>query len=57
MKIADFSIRRPLTVAVVVFVILIMGAVSLSRLSIDLYPEMDLPIVAEIGRASCRERV
>ena len=44
MKIADFSIRRPLTVAVVVFVLLIMGAVSLSRLTIDLYPEMNLPV-------------
>jgi HAE1 family hydrophobic/amphiphilic exporter-1 len=48
MKIADFSIRRPLTIAVVVFIILIMGAVSLSRLSIDLYPEMDLPVAAVI---------
>ena len=48
MKIADFSIRRPLTVAVVVFVILIMGAVSLSNLSIDLFPEMNLPVAAVI---------
>lgn len=44
MKITDFSIKRPLTIAVVVTVILILGSVSLSRLNIDLYPEMNLPV-------------
>ncbi|MCF8011954.1 MAG: efflux RND transporter permease subunit [Clostridiales bacterium] len=46
MKITDFSIRRPMTILVVVTVILLLGAVSLSRLNIDLYPEMNLPVGA-----------
>jgi HAE1 family hydrophobic/amphiphilic exporter-1 len=46
MKITDFSIRRPMTIAVLVVVILLLGAVSLSRLAIDLYPEMNLPVGA-----------
>ncbi|SFR14114.1 efflux RND transporter permease subunit [Desulfoscipio geothermicus] len=44
MKITDFSIKRPLTIAVLVTVVLILGGVSLSRLNIDLYPEMNLPV-------------
>jgi len=48
MRITDFSIKRPLTIAVVIAVIMILGGVSLSRLNIDLYPEMNLPIAAVI---------
>lgn len=48
MRITDFSIKRPLTIAVVVAVIMILGGVSLSRLNIDLYPEMNLPVAAVI---------
>lgn len=46
MKITDFSIKRPMTVAVLVVVVLLLGAVSLSKLTIDLYPEMNLPVGA-----------
>ncbi|MCG8400326.1 MAG: efflux RND transporter permease subunit, partial [Firmicutes bacterium] len=48
MKITDFSIKRPLTIAVLVTVILILGGVSLSRLNIDLYPDMNLPVAAVV---------
>ena len=37
-----------MTIAVLVTVILILGGVSLSRLNIDLYPEMNLPVAAVI---------
>lgn len=46
MKITDFSIKQPMTVLVVVVVVLVLGAVSFSRLAIDLYPEMNLPVGA-----------
>jgi len=46
MKITDFSIKRPMTIAVLIVAILLLGAVSLSRLAIDLYPEMNLPVGA-----------
>ena len=48
MKITDFSIKRPLTIAVLITVILILGGVSLSRLNIDLYPDMNLPVAAVV---------
>lgn len=44
MKITEFSIKRPLFIAVLVAVVMILGGVSLSRLNIDLYPEMNLPV-------------
>ncbi|SHJ27945.1 efflux RND transporter permease subunit [Desulfofundulus thermosubterraneus] len=48
MKITDTSIQRPMLVAVLVTVLLILGGVSLSRLAIDLWPEMNLPVAAVV---------
>ncbi|MDQ0285075.1 HAE1 family hydrophobic/amphiphilic exporter-1 [Desulfofundulus luciae] len=48
MKITDISIKRPMLVAVLVTVALILGGVSLSRLTIDLFPDLDLPVGAVI---------
>ncbi len=44
MKITDVSIKRPMLVTVIVIIVLLLGGVSFSRLSIDLYPEMELPV-------------
>ncbi|KJS12079.1 MAG: multidrug ABC transporter [Peptococcaceae bacterium BRH_c8a] len=44
MKITDVSIKRPMLVTVIVIIVLLLGVVSFSRLSIDLFPEMELPI-------------
>lgn len=48
MKITDASINRPMLVTVVIIVMLILGGISLSRMSIDLFPEMKLPVGAVI---------
>ncbi|MEW6274060.1 MAG: efflux RND transporter permease subunit [Bacillota bacterium] len=48
MKITDVAISRPMLIAVLVIVTLILGGVSLTRLSIDLYPQMELPVGAVI---------
>ncbi|HAU31245.1 MAG: Acriflavin resistance protein [Desulfotomaculum sp. 46_80] len=48
MKITDASINRPMLIAVLITVVLILGGISLTRLSIDLYPEMQFPIGAVI---------
>jgi HAE1 family hydrophobic/amphiphilic exporter-1 len=44
MKLHEVSIRRPVTVLMCVLMVLVLGGVSLSRLPIDLMPEMDFPI-------------
>lgn len=43
MNISDLSIKRPVTTFMVVMIILILGAVSLTNLKLDLYPDVSLP--------------
>ena len=47
--ISKYSVKRPYTVLVAVVLVIVLGVVSLSKMTTDLLPE--------IGRASCRERV
>ncbi|MFZ5351676.1 MAG: efflux RND transporter permease subunit [Bacillota bacterium] len=44
MKIHEISIKRPVTVLMCVLIVLLLGAVSFTRIPIDLIPEMNLPI-------------
>ncbi|WP_078555172.1 efflux RND transporter permease subunit [Bacillus alkalicellulosilyticus] len=46
MKIAKLSVLRPVAMAMVIGLIVILGLVSLRDLSVDLFPEMTFPIVA-----------
>ncbi len=43
MKLPGFSVRRPIFTTMVTLIVVIIGAVSLSRLQIDLLPEIELP--------------
>ncbi|WP_418791901.1 efflux RND transporter permease subunit [Phosphitispora sp. TUW77] len=49
MKISEFAVRRPVTITMIVLGILLIGIVSLGKLAIDLYPELDFPIAAVIA--------
>jgi len=44
MNLANFSIKRPVTTLMIILVILVLGFVSFTRLGIDLFPNMSLPI-------------
>lgn len=44
MKISEMSIRRPVATLMMVFMILILGFVSFTRLNVDLLPNINLPI-------------
>ncbi|MDI3522745.1 MAG: hydrophobic/amphiphilic exporter (mainly bacteria), family [Bacillota bacterium] len=46
MNLAQFSTRRPVAVTMVILVLIVLGTVSLTRISIDLLPKMTLPIAA-----------
>ncbi|WP_096199056.1 efflux RND transporter permease subunit [Bacillus sp. FJAT-45350] len=46
MKIAKLSVLRPVAMAMVVGLILILGIVSLRNLSLDLFPELTFPVAA-----------
>jgi HAE1 family hydrophobic/amphiphilic exporter-1 len=43
MNLSGFSVRRPIFITMVTLIIVIIGAVSLSRLRIDLLPDIELP--------------
>ncbi|NLB88619.1 MAG: efflux RND transporter permease subunit [Syntrophomonadaceae bacterium] len=44
MKIANFSVKRPVTITIVVAVLMILGLFTFSRMPVDLLPEMDIPV-------------
>ncbi len=45
MNLPGFSVRRPIFVTMVTLIVVILGAVSLSRLRIDLLPSIELPTI------------
>ena len=44
MKISDSSIERPVTVIMLICIVLLIGFVSVSKLSVDLYPNFEIPV-------------
>ena len=46
MSLPGFSVRRPVFTTMVTLIVVILGSVSLSRLRIDLLPEIELPTVS-----------
>ena len=45
MWIVRLALRRPYSVAVMSFLILVMGLLSLSRMIVDIFPSIDIPVV------------
>ncbi len=56
---SKFSVKKPLTVVVVVLIVLILGVVSYTSIGVDLYPEMNMPylIVATILPGASPEEI
>ncbi len=46
MNIAKFSIQRPILISCLVFSVITFGIISLSRLGVDLYPEINFPMIS-----------
>ena len=46
MNIGKFSVKRPVTIAMAALVLILFGVVSFTKMSVDLMPKMDLPIMA-----------
>ncbi len=44
MKISNLSIKRPVTVIMLTLIVIMLGIVSLMNLSVDLYPEINVPV-------------
>src|SRR4030042_3034664 len=50
MKIARFSIRRPVTTAMFFLAVVLLGFISLRRLSVDLLPDIGFPRLSVVTR-------
>jgi multidrug efflux pump subunit AcrB len=48
MWLVELSLKRPYTVAVMCFLLILSGSLSLSRMAVDIFPAIDLPVVAVI---------
>lgn len=46
MKIAEFSVKRPIVITMLTLIVVSLGAVSLSRLGIDFLPDIEFPTVS-----------
>lgn len=42
---ARFSVKKPVTISMMILIVIVLGVVSLSKLQIDLLPQMELPYV------------
>ncbi|MDR5658997.1 efflux RND transporter permease subunit [Serpentinicella sp. ANB-PHB4] len=50
MKISSWSVRRPVSVFMLIGVILLLGSVSIFRLPMDLLPQMNVPVASVLVR-------
>lgn len=48
MKIVDFSLKKRVTMSMVVLVIVILGMISFTKLGLDMLPDMDYPYISVI---------
>lgn len=48
MKISDISVKRPVAVTMLFLIVLLLGGVSLSKLNLDLFPELNLPMAIAV---------
>ena len=48
MWIVRLALRRPYTVAIMSLLILVLGILSLSRMIVDIFPVIDIPVVAVV---------
>ncbi|ADG07775.1 efflux RND transporter permease subunit [Kyrpidia tusciae] len=44
MKIADFSVERPVTISMIMVVLILLGSIALPLLRVDLYPTLSIPV-------------
>src|ERR1700712_2277704 len=48
MWIVELALRRPYTVAVMSLLILLLGVLSVTRMVVDIFPAIDIPVVAVV---------
>ena len=50
MNVTDFSVNRPVAITMLVGIVMVVGAIALTRLGIDMLPEIDYPTLSVMVR-------
>ena len=50
MRFTDFSVDRPVAISMLVAIVMVLGMISLSRLGVDMLPEIDYPTLSVMVR-------
>ena len=50
MSFSDFSVDRPVTISMLVLIVMVIGAMSLSKLGLDMMPDVDFPTLSVMTR-------
>jgi HAE1 family hydrophobic/amphiphilic exporter-1 len=50
MGLADFSVRRPVAITMIVLVFVVLGAVALRKMPVEFFPEIEQPIIYVMAR-------
>ncbi len=48
MKLPDFSVKKPVTISMLILIVIVMGLISLSRMGLDLMPDITFPMVTVV---------
>ena len=48
MNLSKLSVKRPVTITMIVLILVLIGAISLTELPIDLFPEFEVPVAVVI---------
>ncbi|RXT13708.1 efflux RND transporter permease subunit [Ammoniphilus sp. CFH 90114] len=48
MNLSEFSIRRPVTVWMILIAMIIFGLISIPKMAVDLYPELNVPVAVVV---------
>ncbi|SJZ30244.1 efflux RND transporter permease subunit [Selenihalanaerobacter shriftii] len=46
MKLSDFSVDKPVTTVMLILIIVLLGGIAFTRLSVDLFPDMTIPVIS-----------
>ncbi|MEA3506822.1 MAG: efflux RND transporter permease subunit [Elusimicrobiota bacterium] len=49
MNLPDFSVRKPVTITMFIFIVVIFGFISLTRMELDLMPDITFPILTVVA--------
>ena len=48
MRLPDFSVRRPVTVSMLILIVVVLGVTALSRMGLDLMPDITFPLLTVV---------